>query len=260
MMRIDTLGLFPEMIRDSVTHGVVGRAITRGKIKICNWNLRSFGVGPHLSVDDKPYGGGPGMVLACEPLARAIQTIKNIHSLQGLQPLVISTTPTAQIFSQATARSLSQHQSLIIICGRYEGIDQRIIDLYVDMELSIGSYVLSGGELPASIMIDCIARLIPGVLGNDESITHDSFCDGDIVEHHQYTRPKTFSGRSVPDILLSGHGAKIEQWQKNTSIIATNLRNEAMKKNTSIAATNLRNEAMKNTRAKQSSNQAEPTI
>ncbi|HPT76234.1 MAG TPA: tRNA (guanosine(37)-N1)-methyltransferase TrmD [Defluviitaleaceae bacterium] len=216
-MNFYILTLFPDMIESAMSHSITGRAQEAGIIKINCINIRDFANNKHNQVDDYPYGGGPGMVLQPQPVYDAYQSIilkKNI------KPRVIYMTPQGKIFSQAVAKDLAKEKDLMIICGHYEGIDQRVIDEIVTDEISIGDYILTGGELAAMVVIDTVSRLIPGVLGKEESYQDESFSNH-LLEYPQYTRPLVFRNRKVPEVLLSGHHAKIEKWRREQSLKLT---------------------------------------
>lgn len=214
-MRFDVLTLFPEMF-DAIKTSIVGRAINQELIELNLINFREFSTDKQRHVDDCPYGGGAGMVIKPEPVYAAYKTVtENLE----YKPKVIFLSPQGKVFNQQMARELSKEKHLILLCGHYEGIDQRVIDEIVDEEVSIGDYVLTGGELPAMVMIDAISRNVSGVL-NNESIEDESFNDG-YLEYPQYTRPEVFLGKRVPEVLLSGHHANIEKWRREQSIINT---------------------------------------
>jgi tRNA (guanine37-N1)-methyltransferase len=215
-MRYDILTIFPQFFESPFSFGILKKAQERGLIEINTHDIRSFAGDKHRTVDDKPYGGGSGMVMKPEPLGSAIEKIKT----EGKKSLVILTTPQGEKFSDRIARELSEYEQLIIICGRYEGIDERIREIYVDREISIGDYVLSGGEYAAAVIIDSVSRFIRGVLGNEVSPYDDSFREG-LLEHPQYTRPEVYKGKSVPQILLSGNHKEVENWKKRESIKRT---------------------------------------
>lgn len=214
-MRFDVLTLFPEMF-DAIKTSIVGRAINQELIELNLINFREFSTDKQRHVDDCPYGGGAGMVIKPEPVYAAY---KAITDKLEYKPKVIFLSPQGRVFNQQMAKELSKEKHLILLCGHYEGIDQRVIDEIVDEEVSIGDYVLTGGELPAMVMIDAISRNVSGVL-NDESIEDESFNDG-YLEYPQYTRPEVFLGKRVPEVLLSGHHANIEKWRREQSIINT---------------------------------------
>ena len=211
MMRFDVLTLFPEMF-EPVKASIIGRATQNHLIELNLINFREFSKDSKKHVDDPPYGGGAGMVLKPEPIYDAYTSI--VKDLE-YKPKVIYLSPQGKVFNQEIAKELSKENHLILLCGHYEGIDQRLLDEIVDEEISIGDYVLTGGELPAMVLIDAISRNIEGVL-NNESIKDESFNDG-LLEYPQYTRPEVFMGRRVPEILLSGHHANIEKWRREQS-------------------------------------------
>jgi len=204
--------LFPDIIQ-SVQIGLLGKALQEGKLQLSAINPREYTSNKHGAVDDAPYGGGPGMLMQAEPLHKAILVAKkNLPSAK-----VIYLSPQGKVFNQTAANTFAQQQEIIFVCGRYEGIDQRVIDLVVDEEWSIGDYVLTGGEYPALVMLDAITRLLPGVVGDQASITEDSLYDG-LLKYPQYTRPETYENRSTPSILLSGHHKNIQEWKKKQSL------------------------------------------
>ena len=209
-MRIDVLTLFPEMFTGPLDVSIVQRARTSGLLELRIQNLRDYTHDRHKTVDDKPFGGGPGMVLKPEPLFEAVE------SLADDRTHVILLTPVGRTFNQAMARELAQREHLLFICGSYEGVDERVREALVDEEISIGDYVLTNGALPVMVIIDAVTRLLPGVLGDDESSHEESFSHG-LLEYPHYTRPSEFRGMKVPDILMSGHHAEIEKWRKEQS-------------------------------------------
>ncbi len=215
------LTIFPEMINPFLNHGIVRRAIEREIISASSIDVRGFAEGRHKVTDDRPYGGGCGMVMKPEPLAGAVRAAK--ANAPSANAKTIYLTPQGRKFDQGIARRLAQFDGLIMICGRYEGVDERVLDGLVDYEISIGDYVLTGGELAAMIVIDAVARLIPGVLGGDDSAEKDSF-EGGLLEHAHYTRPPVFEGEKVPEVLLSGNHGDIEKWRLETSLIRTVLK------------------------------------
>lgn len=214
-MRIDVLTLFPEMFAPLLSTSIMGRAIAKGLLEIKLYNIRDFAKNKHRRVDDYPYGGGQGMVLAPQPLFDALYHV--LGAYESEKPKVILMSPQGKVLDQDLARQLSKEHGLVIICGHYEGVDQRVIDKFVDMEISIGDYVLTGGELPAMVLIDCVGRLIPGVLGNPESTQDESFSRG-LLEYPQYTRPYEYEGYTVPDVLLSGNHQEIQRWRLKESL------------------------------------------
>jgi tRNA (guanine37-N1)-methyltransferase len=218
-LNFSILTLFPEMFDALFNHSIFKRALTNQLITTNVYQIRDFAKGKHHVTDDKPYGGGSGMVLKPDPLACAIQHAKHNNSAA----LTIMLTPQGRTFNQKMAWELSQEEALILICGRYEGIDERIALDYTDLEISIGNFVLTGGEPAAMIIMDAIARLIPGVLGAEDAAQCDSFADG-LLEHAHYTRPENFEGQIVPEILLSGHHQNISQWRQESALIRTILK------------------------------------
>ena len=219
-MRIQVVTLFPEEFRSLVDLGVTGRAIREGRVRLDTWNPRDFATDRHRTVDDRPYGGGPGMVMAVEPLR---STISAAREQAGGQARVALMSPQGRVLDQAGASELAGREELILVCGRYEGIDERLIELEIDEEWSIGDYVLSGGELAAAVLIDAVTRLLPGVLGHGQSAEQDSFTDG-LLDCQHYTRPETVEGKGVPPVLLSGDHAAIERWRRKQSLGRTWLR------------------------------------
>jgi tRNA (guanine37-N1)-methyltransferase len=215
-MRFDILSIFPEMFPFLIDYGIVGRAVERGKIQINVVNIRDFAEGPHLMTDDRPFGGGDGMVMKPEPI---FQSLESIPKVKGKRKVVLLT-PQGQLFDQSIAQSLSTLQQIILICGRYEGVDERVRSRYVNMEISIGDYILTGGELPAMIVVEAVSRLIPGILGGERSHIEESFEDC-LLEYPQYTRPRVFKGDEVPSVLLSGDHKKIRLWRRAQSIKRT---------------------------------------
>ena len=207
-MRIDVVTLFPEMIRERSGYGIQGRALENGVLELHTWNPRDYTQDRHRAVDDRPYGGGPGMVMQVQPLRDAIRQAR----AAGSAAPVIYLSPQGRRFDQQRARALAGLERLILVAGRYEGIDERLIDLEIDEELSIGDYVLSGGELPALVVIDAVTRLLPGALGDADSAQEDSFMDG-LLDYPHYTRPEVVNERTVPEVLLSGDHRAIEHWR-----------------------------------------------
>lgn len=215
-MIFDILTLFPGMITAPLQESILGRAADQGLLQVRAHNLRDWAEGRHLTTDDTPYGGGDGMVMKPEPVARAIAALKK----QSPDARVLLMSPQGQPFSQQHAHRLAAEPGLIFLCGRYEGFDERIRQSMVNEEFSIGDYVLTGGELPAMVMIDAIARYLPGVLGNASSAATDSFSDG-LLEYPQYTRPAVFEGMEVPKVLLSGDHGKIAAWRRRQQLLRT---------------------------------------
>lgn len=219
-MHLGVISLFPEMFKAVTDFGVTGRAVKTGRLNVNLWNPRDFTQDKHRTVDDRPYGGGPGMVMKVAPLLAAIADAK---TALGKDSKVIYLTPQGKPLTQAALGELAQQQSLILLAGRYEGIDERLIKQQVDEEWSIGDYVLSGGELPAMVLIDGMARLLPGVLGDAESAEQDSFMDG-LLDHPHYTRPEQLEGDTVPPVLLGGDHEAIRKWRLKQSLGRTWLR------------------------------------
>jgi tRNA (guanine37-N1)-methyltransferase len=208
-MHMQVVTLFPEMVNAVAEYGVVGRAVERGTVTLRYQDPRDYTADLHRTVDDRPYGGGPGMVMKFEPAAAALRAARS--QLPAGSP-VVCLSPQGAVFDQATARRYSGLAGLILLAGRYEGIDERLIDAEVDEELSLGDFVLSGGEIAAMAVIDAIVRLLPGVLGDETSAEQDSFADG-LLDHPHYTRPEEIEGRCVPEVLLSGNHASIAKWR-----------------------------------------------
>ncbi|MCD8222429.1 MAG: tRNA (guanosine(37)-N1)-methyltransferase TrmD [Clostridiales bacterium] len=216
-MNFHVLTLFPEMVENGCGTSILGRAAARGLLSVHAVNIRDYTTEKHGHVDDAPYGGGAGMVMQAAPVCDAYDAL---CMRIGKRPRVLYMTPQGRVFNQAIAEELSKEEDLVFLCGHYEGIDERALELIVTDELSIGDYVLTGGELPAMVMIDCIARLIPGVLNNDVSAEIESFHDN-LLEYPQYTRPEVYKELRVPEVLLSGHHANIEKWRREQSICRT---------------------------------------
>ena len=220
-MEINVISIFPSMFDAVVDFGITRQAIEKGLLKLNLWNPRDYTEDRHRTVDDRPYGGGPGMLMKPEPLARCIDAARD--SSTAHPALVVYLSPQGELLSHKLVDELADYAGLMLIAGRYEGIDERIIENRVDCEVSIGDYVLSGGEIPAMIVVDAIARLLPGVLGNDLSARQDSFSNG-LLDCPHYTRPACFEGSVVPQVLLSGDHEKIRQWRLNQAIIKTSAR------------------------------------
>ena len=216
-MNFHILTLFPEMVMDGLSTSIIGRAQDKGLLSVEAINIRDFAENKHNRVDDYTYGGGAGMLMQAGPVYGAYQSVVE---KANSKPRVIYLSPQGQTFSQAMAEEFAQEEELIFLCGHYEGIDERVLEEIVTDYVSIGDYVLTGGELPAMVMIDAISRLIPGVLHNDVSAEFESFQDN-LLEYPQYTRPEEWHGKKVPEILLSGHHANVEKWRREQSIIRT---------------------------------------
>lgn len=215
-MRIDIISAVPELLESPFNHSILKRAHQRGLLNVNVIDLREFGIGPHKQIDDYAYGGGSGMVMMMEPLVNCLRELQ----IKNTYDEIIYLSPDGKTLNQKTSNTLSLKNNLLIICGHYKGIDQRFRDQYVTMEISIGDYVLSGGELAAAVLVDSIGRLIPGVLNDETSALTDSFQD-DLLAPPVYTRPENFEGLNVPEILLSGHEAKIEEWRYDQSLERT---------------------------------------
>lgn len=222
-MKISIITLFPEVFDPILNTSILKRAQSKGKIVFELVNLRQFGEGRHQVVDDRPYGGGPGMVLKPDVLARALKAIidRSKFKILNLKFKILMTSASGKPYKQKYAKRLSKLDHLIIICGHYEGVDQRFIDKYVSEEISIGDYVLTGGEIPAMAIIDSVVRLIPGVLEKPEAVENESFSDYQLLEHPHYTRPEEFEGLKVPKVLLSGNHSKVEGWRSQKSLART---------------------------------------
>ncbi|MGQ9647830.1 MAG: tRNA (guanosine(37)-N1)-methyltransferase TrmD [Thermodesulfobacteriota bacterium] len=218
-MKFDILTLFPRMFSSPLQESILGKAIEKGFIEIRTINIRDFALDKHQVVDDAPYGGGQGMVMKIEPIARAIEWVKS----ENPSVWTIYLTPQGRPFHQKMAQELSHRPHLVLLCGRYEGIDERVRELFVDEEISIGDYVLTGGELAAMVLVDAISRLLPGVLGSDRSAQEDSFF-GPLLEYPHYTRPPNFRGMEVPEVLLSGNHAAISRWRRMEALRRTWMR------------------------------------
>lgn len=215
-MRFDIVTIFPEMFDGPLSHSIIGRAREKGLLEIHVHDLRKWTYDKHHVTDDYPYGGGAGMVMKVEPFSAAIEELKT----QNPGAKVVLMSPAGELFNQQSAQGLSALPGLIILCGRYEGVDERVSALFCDMEVSIGDYVLTGGEIPAMALLDCVARLVPGVVGEEASIINESHSDG-LLEHPHYTRPAEFRDVRVPEVLLNGDHKKIESWRREESIKKT---------------------------------------
>jgi tRNA (guanine37-N1)-methyltransferase len=216
-MKFDIVTIFPRMVEAGLAEGVISRGVERGLLDIKIHDLREYTVDRHRSVDDVPYGGGPGMVMKPEPLARAVE---DIRARRGDPDTVVLLSPQGRRFTQGEAARMSALRHVALLCGRYEGMDERIRTLVATEELSIGDYVLSGGELPALVIVDAISRLVPGVVGDTRSVEEDSFSRG-LLDYPHYTRPSEFSGAKVPEVLMSGHHEQVRRWRKKTAIQRT---------------------------------------
>ena len=216
-MNYHVLTLFPDMIQDGLNTSIIGRAMAKGILSLEAVNIRDYAFNKHQKVDDYPYGGGAGMVMQAEPVYLAYEAV--CQKTQG-KPRVIYLTPQGRVFNQDMAREFAMEEDLIFLCGHYEGIDERVLEEIVTDQVSIGDYVLTGGELPSMVMIDAISRMVPGVLSNEESGQTESFA-GNLLEYPQYSRPEEWHGKKVPPVLLSGHHANVEKWRREQSILRT---------------------------------------
>ncbi|WP_233141120.1 tRNA (guanosine(37)-N1)-methyltransferase TrmD [Aggregatibacter actinomycetemcomitans] len=219
-MWIGVISLFPEMFKAITEYGVTGRAVKQDLLQVRCWNPRDFTHDKHKTVDDRPYGGGPGMLMVVQPLKDAIDAAKKVAG-EGAKVIYLS--PQGRKLDQPGVEGLAQNQKLILLCGRYEGIDERLIETVVDEEWSVGDYVLTGGELPAMTLIDAVARFIPGVIGKQASAEEDSFAEG-LLDCPHYTRPEVLDGLAVPPVLMSGHHEEIRKWRLKQSLLRTWLR------------------------------------
>ena len=235
-MRFDVISLFPEMFAAITDCGITSRAFKQGIYSLHVTNPRDFTLDVHKTVDDRPYGGGPGMVMLAEPLAQAIRQVKQAQQAEGLQPHVIHLSPRGKPLTHEKVMQLAGRQGLILLASRYEGVDQRVLDTLVDEEISVGDYVLSGGELPAMTLIDAIVRQLPGALGDADSAAEDSFVNG-LLDYPHYTRPEVFEGLTVPEVLRSGNHAKIKAWRLKQSLALTRAKRPDL-----LAARSLRKE------------------
>ena len=216
-MKFYIMTLFPEMVMQTLSTSITGRAMDRGDLVVEAVNIRDYSTDKHKSVDDYPYGGGAGMVMQAQPVFDCYESI--VHRIDGSHKCIYLT-PQGRVFKQQIAGELSEEENLILLCGHYEGIDERVLEEIVDDYISIGDYVLTGGELPAIVLVDAVARLLPGVLHNEESAVGESFSDG-LLEYPQYSRPEIWRDKAVPPILLSGDHAKVDAWRHEQSVIRT---------------------------------------
>ncbi|APW57360.1 MULTISPECIES: tRNA (guanosine(37)-N1)-methyltransferase TrmD [Pasteurella] len=245
-MLVGIISLFPEMFKAITEFGVTGRAVKQNLLQVRCWNPRDFTHDKHKTVDDRPYGGGPGMLMMVQPLRDAIQAAK---AEVGEGAKVIYLSPQGRKLDQAGVKELAQHQKLILLCGRYEGIDERLIETEVDEEWSVGDYVLTGGELPAMTLIDAVARFIPGVLGKQASADKDSFAEG-LLDCPHYTRPEVLDGLAVPPVLMSGNHEEIRKWRLRQSLERTWLRRPELLE--SLALTDEQRKLLKQIKAEHS--------
>ena len=230
-MHYHVLTLFPDMITQGLSTSIIGRAMEQEIIQLTATNIRDFSTNKHMKVDDYPYGGGAGMVMQAEPVYGAYQSV--VEKI-GYKPRVIYLTPQGKVFNQSIVEELAKEDDLVFLCGHYEGIDERVLEEIVTDYVSIGDYVLTGGELPSMVMIDAISRFVPGVLSNEESVQFESFQDN-LLEYPQYSRPAEWMGKKVPDVLLSGHHANIEKWRREQSILRTLLRRPELLEEASLS-------------------------
>lgn len=223
MLRIDIITIFPDFFRESIGYGIVNRARTAGLVSITAHDLRQWTTDKHHIVDDRPFGGGDGMILKPEPIFAGVEALtgKSRREDFSRDTRVVLLSPQGRVFSQASAHDLADNSSqIVLLCGRYEGVDERVAEALVTDEISIGDYVLSGGEPAAMVVVDAVVRLLPGALGSDTSAVNESF-SADMLDHPQYTRPPEFRGMKVPDVLLSGNHAEIERWRKEAAVSKT---------------------------------------
>lgn len=230
-MNFYVLTLFPEMIQNALNHSIIKRALEKNLISINSINIRDFSENKHNQVDDYAYGGGAGMIMKPEPIFKAFSYLKN--TLKNDKIKVLYMTPQGKPFNQKMAEELAKEKDLIILCGHYEGIDERVIEEIVSDEISIGDFVLTGGEIPAMAIIDSVARLIPNVLGKEESFINESFAEN-LLEYPNYTRPFSFNGKEVPSVLISGNHQKIAQWKREQSLIRTYKKRPDLLKNANL--------------------------
>ena len=219
-MNFHILTLFPEMVMNGLNTSIIGRAVSKGLLSNEAINIRDYAFNKHQSVEDYPYGGGAGMLMQAEPVYLAYESVAQKIPEGKKKPRVVYLSPQGDVFTQKMAEELAQEKDLILLCGHYEGIDERVLEEIVTDYVSIGDYVLTGGELPAMVMVDTISRLVPGVLHNDVSAEFESFQDN-LLEYPQYSRPEEWHGKKVPEVLLSGHHANIEKWRREQSILRT---------------------------------------
>lgn len=216
-MKFDIVTIFPSMIEAGLGEGVVSRGVERGLLNVAVHDLRRWTTDRHRTVDDVPYGGGPGMVMKAEPLMRAVSEIRETR---GTPDSVVLLSPQGRTFTQAEAERLGRLEHIVLLCGRYEGMDERVRDMVATEEISIGDYVLSGGELAALVVVDAVSRLVPGVVGDEQSVAQDSFSRG-LLDYPHYTRPAEIAGHRVPDVLMSGHHADVRRWRRKAALVRT---------------------------------------
>jgi tRNA (guanine37-N1)-methyltransferase len=213
-MRFDILTLFPDLFESYLQQSLLKKAIDRGLVEIHRWNFRDWAGGKHRSVDDTPYGGGPGMLIMCQPVFDCVEAVQKDAPEPGT---LVMLTPQGRRLDQSLVRELSQRRRLLLLCGRYEGFDDRIVQGLQPLEVSVGDFITNGGEVPAMLIIDAVIRLIPGVLGDETSHKHESFAESGLIEYPQYTRPREFRGMQVPDVLLNGNHQEIARWREQAS-------------------------------------------
>lgn len=216
-MKIELLTIFPEMFDSFLSTSILGRAQAAGHIQVHATDIRSYSASKHKNTDDYPFGGGAGMLMTPQPIADAMKAVTQ-PPFSGKR---IYMSPRGKQLTQALAQELSNEKELVILCGHYEGVDQRVLDKYIDLEISVGDYVLTGGETAAMVLIDCVSRLIPGVLGSEESAGDESFSNAGLLEYPQYTRPRVFEDMEVPEVLLNGDHKKINQWRREQALLTT---------------------------------------
>jgi tRNA (guanine37-N1)-methyltransferase len=216
-MKFDIVTIFPAMIEADLGEGVVSRGVERGLLDVAVHDLRRWTADRHRTVDDVPYGGGPGMVMKAEPLMRAVE---DIRATRGMPDSVVLLSPQGRTFTQAQAERLTRLDHIVLLCGRYEGMDERVREVVATEEISIGDYVLSGGELAALVVVDVVSRLVPGVVGDEQSVVQESFARG-LLDYPHYTRPAEIAGHRVPDVLLSGHHGDVRRWRRKAALIRT---------------------------------------
>jgi tRNA (guanine37-N1)-methyltransferase len=217
-MRFDVCTLFPEIFQSYLGQSLLAKAIERGLVEVRLWNFRDFTTDKHNKVDDRPFGGGPGMLIRCQPVFDCVEAVRRDDPTPGT---LILLTPQGRRLTQRVVEELAEYPRLILLCGRYEGFDERVRLGLQPMEISAGDFIANGGEVPAMLVIDTVIRLIPGVLGDETSLKHESFAESDLLEYPQYTRPREFRGMTVPEVLISGNHGEIERWRRQQSLQRT---------------------------------------
>ena len=230
MVRFDVITLFPELVQAVTASGIVGRAAKTGLIDLHCWNPRDYTKDVHRTVDDRPYGGGPGMVMKPDCLVATIKAVRTVNLNKAIKTKVIYLSPQGKTLNQAAVKEMSTKQGLIFLCGRYEGVDERVLEMEVDEEWSLGDYILSGGELGAMVLIDSITRLLPDVLGHKDSADQDSFSEG-LLDYPHYTRPEIFAEKEIPAVLKSGNHQRIARWRRQQALGRTQLRRPELLEN-----------------------------